>query len=114
MGALPTQPFRSSHSTCSFKIISECCYLSLEASNTHAPVQALLLKASVAPTEAMASVVMKALSMLRQDPSRYEVLSMAAQLLQRVPLSDRAPAGVTLEVSVRLYMSSKRVDHLAC
>ena len=71
------------------------------ASHVHARVQALLLKASVAPTDATASVVMEAVSMLRRAPSRYEVLSMAAQLLQRMPLTDRASAGVTLTVSMR-------------
>ena len=69
-------------------------------------MQALLLKASVAPTQATASVVMEAVSMLRRAPSRYEVLSMAAQLLQRMPLADTASAGVTLRVSMRACTSA--------
>ena len=83
-----------------------CCRPSTGASHIHAHVQALLLKASVAPTEATASVAMEAVSMLRQAPSRYEVLSMAAQLLQRMPLTDRASAGVSLRVSMRACTSA--------
>lgn len=61
-------------------------------------MQALLLKASAASKEARADVVASALDMLKQDPTQYQVLSTAAELLQTSKEQGILVPGATLEV----------------
>ena len=61
-------------------------------------MQVLLLKASAAPKEAMADVAATALDMLKQDPTQYQVLSTAAELLQTSKEQGTSVPGAILEV----------------
>lgn len=61
-------------------------------------MQALLLKASAAPKEAMADITATALDMLKQDPTQYQVLSAAAHLLQKSKEQGTPVPGAILEV----------------
>jgi hypothetical protein len=61
-------------------------------------MQVLLLKASAAPKEAMTDIAATALDMLKQDPTQYQVLSTAAELLQTSKEQGTSVPGAILEV----------------
>ena len=61
-------------------------------------MQALRLKAAAAPEEDSSEVQAEALAMLREDPTRYQIICTSAELLQTSKSKDTVVPGATLEV----------------
>ena len=66
-------------------------------------MQALRLEAAVAPGEATPEVLAEALAMLREDPTQYQIISTAAELLQTAKLHGVVVPGATLEVCTQRH-----------